>query len=204
MSPPSSDNKSEYLLFLQFKKGSEKVFTHYFNSYFRAVAGFCEQFIDDKETARGIAQEAFVNLWLNKDKIEKPGGIPSFLYTSARSKCLNELKHLKVVRKYHNETLAKKEHALNLEVLEGMERDSLSFQELENTINQFIEELPLQTRTIFKMKRFENKKNSEIADELNISVKTVEAHMTKALNILRKSLSDYLPATIVALIPHLS
>lgn len=204
MPSPTPDHIADSLLFIQFKKGSEKAFTHYFNTYFRAITGFCEQFIHDTETARGIAQEAFVNLWLNRKKIEKPGGIPSFLYTSARSKCLNELKHLKVVRRYENETLAQKERSINLEVLQALENDSLSFQELDQTINRFIEELPEQTRQIFKMKRFEHKKNSEIAAELNISVKTVEAHMTKALSFLREGLSEYFPAVIVGLISHLS
>lgn len=195
---PKPDSTSEALLFSQLKGGSERAFTHFFELHYPALTGFCKQFVYDEEQARSIAQEAFVNLWLSREQLQSPGGIPSFLYTAARSKCLNLIKHQKVVRKYENQKLAEQEHAINREVLQAMDYDSLSLNELQETINRFIAELPVQTQTIFKMKRMQHKKNAEIAEELQISVKTVEAHMTRALSHLRKALSDYLPAAVVA------
>lgn len=197
---PKPDHTAESLVFSQLKNGSEQAFTYFFERHYPALTGFCKQFVYDEEQARSIAQEAFVNLWLSKEKLDTPGGIPSFLYTAARSKCLNLIKHQQVVRKYENQKLAEQEQAINLEVLQAMNYDSLSLNELQESINRFIAELPPQTQTIFKMKRMEHKKNTEIAAELQISVKTVEAHMTRALSHLRQALSDYLPAVVVALI----
>ncbi|MGO4912067.1 RNA polymerase sigma-70 factor [Leeuwenhoekiella sp. W20_SRS_FM14] len=198
--PLQNKDATDALLFSQFKKGNERAFTHYFESYYAALVGFSKQFVYDEDQARGVAQEAFVNLWVNRNLVDKPAGIKSFLYTSAKSKCLNLLKHEKVVRKYQDKTLADKERNLNLEVLHALDFDSFSLLELEETIAHLIAKLPEQTQLIFKMKRIEHKKNLEIAEELSISVKTVEAHMTRALAYLRESLTDYLPAFLIALI----
>ena len=64
--------------------------------------------------------------------------------------------------------------------------------ELEHLINGSINKLPLKTREVFIKKRFEQKKNTEIAEEMQVTLKAVEAHMTKALKLLKNSLSDYL------------
>ncbi|RXG25598.1 RNA polymerase sigma-70 factor (ECF subfamily) [Leeuwenhoekiella polynyae] len=196
---PKPDHTSEALLFSQLKGGSERAFTHFFERYYPAVTGFCKQFVYDEEQARSMAQEAFINLWLNRENLQKPEGIPSFLYTAAKSKCLNVLKHEKVVRNYRNVALAEKEQNLNLEVLNALDYDSLSLTELQENVSRFLEQLPEQTQIIYTMKRVAYKKNAEIATELNISIKTVEAHMTRALNHLREALSDYLPAFLIAL-----
>ena len=199
MSPNSKQN-TDILLFSQFKEGNERAFAQYFKYYYPALIAFCKQFIYDEDKAKGIAQEAFVNLWVKRDAVEKATGIKSFLYTAAKSKCLNVLKHEKVVRNYQNKTLAEKERNLNLEVLHALDFDSLSLIELQETITYFISQLPEQTQLIYRMKRIEHKKNIEIAEALSISVKTVEAHMTRALAFLRESLSDYLPAFLIALV----
>ena len=199
MSPNSKQN-TDILLFSQFKEGNERAFAQYFKHYYPALIAFCKQFIYDEDKAKGIAQEAFVNLWVKRDAVEKATGIKSFLYTAAKSKCLNVLKHEKVVRNYQNKTLAEKERNLNLEVLHALDFDSLSLIELQETITYFISQLPEQTQLIYRMKRIEHKKNIEIAEALSISVKTVEAHMTRALAFLRESLSDYLPAFLIALV----
>ncbi|TRZ43331.1 RNA polymerase sigma-70 factor [Robertkochia solimangrovi] len=187
------------MLFIRFKNGDEKAFKHFYDLLYSSILGFCMQFIDDEEQSNHIVQEAFINLWLHRTSIEKPGGIRSFLYTAAKSRCLNHLKHEKVKRRYRDNHLAEKENQLNISILDSMTFDELVIREMEEIISQFIEALPEQTRAIFKLKRFEGKKNSEIAEELNISIKTVEAHFTKALRTLRKQLKDYFPELLIAI-----
>ncbi|MEH6537683.1 MAG: RNA polymerase sigma-70 factor [Psychroserpens sp.] len=189
--------KTELVFFNNFKKGKELAFEFFFNAYYKHILGFCIQFLNDKEEATGVTQEAFINLWLNKEKISTINGIKSFLYTYAKSKCLNVLKHKKVKDKYTNDTLNKKEKLLNIQVLKEMKFDSLEFTELENLIDKTIEELPDTTKQIFIKKRFENKKNKDIAKEMGISIKTVEAHMTTALKVLKNKLSLYLPSILI-------
>ncbi|TXE09712.1 RNA polymerase sigma-70 factor [Seonamhaeicola algicola] len=180
------------LLFKQFKSGNEKAFEFFFNKHYSHILGFCIQFIYDESDAKNITQEAFLNLWEHRKNIKKPKGIETYLYTYAKSKCLNAIRHNKVKEKYKNHTLNKKEQTINLEVLKSMEFDTLSLNELQALIDKSLNELPKKTKTIFIKKRFDNKKNSEIAKELGISIKTVESHMTTALKVLRVKLASYL------------
>jgi len=192
-------NNNESLHFINFKKGNELAFEYFFNKYYSQILGFGIQFLHDKEEAKGITQEAFINLWLNKDKISTDPGIRSFLYTYAKSKCLNSIKHQKVKEKYKSQTLNKKERDLDHQILKSMKFDSLSLTELEALVHKSIEELPDKTKQIFIKKRFENKKNKEISEEMEISLKTVESHITKALKVLKIKLSPYLPAILLSM-----
>jgi len=187
-----SDTVDELSKFSDFKKGSEAAFEYYYTKHFNHILGFCIQFIYDKQEAESITQDAFVHLWSNRDQVKKNSGISSFLYTYARSKCLNYLRHNKVKTRYQNNFLNKMETSLNTEVLDSLQFDALTFIELETLIYESIEDLPEKTREVFLKKRFENLKNKEIATELNISIKTVEAHTTKALKVLSVNLSDYI------------
>ncbi|PQJ76787.1 RNA polymerase sigma-70 factor [Polaribacter glomeratus] len=183
--------------FVLFKKGNEAAFEYFFYKFYSTIVGFCVQFIYDENEAKCTAQEAFLNLWKQREKIETVNGISSFLYTYSKSKCLNIIRHKRVKQKYTNHILSEKEKLLNLEILQSLEFDSLTFTELETLIFSSIDELPEKTKEIFRKKRFENKKNKEIADEMNISIKTVEAHFSSAINVLKKKLSAYLPAILL-------
>lgn len=178
--------------FLLFKSGNEKVFEQIFNERYNSIAGFCCQFIRDADKARSIAQEAFIRLWINRGRIEKPNGIGAFLYTAAKSECLNYLRHRKVIHKYESQWLEKQEREFNCNVLESFDFSTYEFDELELSINRAVDELPDRCRMVFLKSRMEGKKNQEIADEMGIALKTVEASMTRALKLLRHKLSDFL------------
>ncbi|MDX1364964.1 MAG: RNA polymerase sigma-70 factor [Arenibacter latericius] len=177
--------------FNQFKEGNELAFKYFFKLYYNKIVGFSIQFIRDKDKANSIAQNAFINLWENRRKILKINGIQSFLYTSAKSECLNLLRHKKVVQKYNSQQLHLKEITINREILNSLKFDSLTLKELEELIDRSIQELPEQSRLVFIKKRFENKKNKEIAIEMGISEKAVEANMTRAIKRLKLGLSHY-------------
>jgi RNA polymerase sigma-70 factor (ECF subfamily) len=187
---------------LRFKSGDELAFEKIFKSNHSQIVGFCNHFVMDPDKAKGLAQEVFLNLWINRGKIETLNGIKAFLYTFAKSSCLNYIRHQKVIRKYEDEHLQEMESELNRETLESFDFNSLEFSELETLIRQAIDDLPEKCREVFMMSRFEGKMNKEISEELNISVKAVEAHMTRALRTLRLKLSEYLPAILVQMIMH--
>jgi RNA polymerase sigma-70 factor, ECF subfamily len=186
--------------FLRFKNGDELAFEKIFKSNHSQIVGFCNQFINDWDKARSLAQEAFINLWLNREKIETLNGIKAFLFTYAKSSCLNYIRHRKIISKYEDLQLQSKEDQLNREVLESFDFNSLEFTELEELIMRSVQELPDQCRRVFMLSRFEGKRNNEIAKELNISVKSVEANMTRGLKKLKSDLAEYLPVIMVQLI----
>lgn len=186
--------------FLRFKNGDELAFEKVFKSNHSQIVGFCSQFIHDRDKAKSLAQEAFINLWLNREKIETLNGIKAFLFTYAKSSCLNYIRHRKIISKYEDIQLQSKEDQLNREVLESFDFNSLEFTELEDLIMKSINDLPDQCRRVFMLSRFEGKMNKEIGADLNISVKSVEANMTRALKSLRADLAEYLPVILVQLI----
>lgn len=185
---------------LRLKEGDESAFEEVFKADYNRIVGFCQQFIGDKDQAQSLAQEAFVKLWLNLEKIETVNGIHSFLYTAAKTDCLNYIRHKKVIGKYQDKQLQLKEGELNREILESFDFDQLELLELEKMIIQSINELPEKCRLVFVLSRMEGKKNCEIATQLNITVKSVEANMTRALKTLRLKLAEYLPLILVQLI----
>jgi len=184
--------KSKEFQFNQFKKGNERSFEFFFKREYNSIVGFCMQFLGDLDKSKCVAQDSFIKLWKNKEKINSYNGIKSFLYVAAKTGCLNVLRHNKVVAKYKDVKLNQLEHQLKLDVLESIHSNSLMLAELETLINSSIEELPEKCKNVFIKKRIELKKNKEIAEELHISVKAVEANMTRALRKLRVKLSVYM------------
>lgn len=188
----NNNNSFELNLFESFKKGDQAAFTYFYEKYFNRIQTFCVQYIYDKDEAENLAQEALLHLWQSCESIDSINGIQSFLYTYAKSKCLNIIRHNKVKDRFKNDVLNVKENELNIEILNSISFDTLELTELERIIHESINELPTKTREVFIKKRFENKKNAEIAEEMQVTLKAVEAHMTKALKILKTKLSDYL------------
>lgn len=188
----NNNNSFELNLFESFKEGDETAFTYFYDKYFRRITTFSFQFIYDHDEAENLAQEVLLYLWQNRENVESINGIQSFLYTYAKSKCLNMIRHNKVKDKFKSEVLNQKERELDIEILNSVQFDTLELSELERLIQESISDLPPKTREVFIKKRFENKKNTEIAEEMQVTLKAVEAHMTKALKILKTKLSDYL------------
>ena len=155
-----SYSKEEQLHFNNLKKGNEKAFEYFFNKYYDSILGFCIQFIYNKPEAKGITQEAFINLWSNRQQIEKSNGIESFLYTYAKSKCINAIRDNKVKERYKSKTLNEKERALDYDILKSLNFDSLALSELEELITKSIDDLPEKAKVVFYKKRYENKKQS--------------------------------------------
>ncbi len=193
-------NSLNEFLFVRFQKGDELAFEHIFKASYNQLVGFCLQFVNNREEAKGIAQEAFVNLWLNREKILKITGINAFLYTSAKSACLKHIRHLQVVKKYSDSRLNEIEKQLQIESLDSLDFNSMEYVELYELIQQSIENLPEKSRMVFEKKRFEGKTNREIAEELGITIKSVEANMTRAIKTLKVNLTEYLPLFFVLII----
>jgi RNA polymerase sigma-70 factor (ECF subfamily) len=177
--------------------GDEEVFEFVFNNYFSQLYFFAKGYIIDEERAKNIVQDVFVALWNQRTEFDRNTNLNGWLYTATKYNCLNLIKRLKLedeYRRFNELQIAKLE--VNCQVLSNLDTSDLTFKEIENIITQTLENLPGQCRRVFEMSRFEEKKNREIAEELGISIKAVEAHMTKALKIFRTNLKDYLPLVL--------
>lgn len=172
-------------------EGDEMAFESLFKSFFAELSVYATRFVEDMENAEEIVQDIFFNLWNNRAKLNINTSIKAYLYTTVRNTCLNLIKHKKVESKYR-EYFSRQLHEDELRPEDWMEGN-----ELQEKINSALEQLPPERKKVFMMSRFENLKYKEIAEKLNISIKTVENQMGKALKFLREELKDVMPALIL-------
>ncbi|MCK4663424.1 MAG: RNA polymerase sigma-70 factor [Bacteroidales bacterium] len=177
------------------KKLDEKSFEELFRLYFTPLTYFAKKYINDIETAKEIVHDVFINLWEKRDTIDLNKPVKSYLFTSVNNKCINYIRD----NKKFNHNIIELDNINNDSNWESS--DKLVECELEDKINTTINSLPEKCRQIFIMNRFDNLKYKEIANKLGISIKTVEAQMSKALKVLRENLIDYI--TIIILIIYL-
>jgi len=162
-----------------------------FRTHYQPLCNYAYTFVQDRDEAEEIVQSTFLSVWEKRENLEIRTAIKPYLYAMVRNACLNMLKHEKIKQQHATIELAVAEKSV-----ESVTR-SVMASELETKIYEAMEKLPQQCRLIFKLSRFEELKYSEIADQLNLSVKTVENQMGKALKIMREQLKDYLPLLIV-------
>jgi RNA polymerase sigma-70 factor, ECF subfamily len=171
--------------------GDINAFEMIFKTYYQPLCSYAYTFLQDKEESEEIVQSTFLSVWEKKETLSIRTAVKPYLYAMVRNACLNVIKHEKVKQKH-----AVEEVALSVQGYDSVSSTIVS-SELELRIHKAMEKLPEQCRLVFKLSRFEELKYSEIADQLNISIKTVENHMGKALKIMREQLKDYLPLLIV-------
>jgi RNA polymerase sigma-70 factor, ECF subfamily len=173
-----------------------KYFEIIFKKYYQRLCFYARKFVDDDAIAKDIVQDVFMNLWDRKEIIELEIVLRAYLFRSVYNRCLNHLGHKKLADKHH-EQINKELKQIEIEYYSSTENQEHSLFELELKIDTAIESLPPQCRNVFEMSRLKGLKNREIATELNISIKVVEKHISKALIILRENLVEYLSLILI-------
>ncbi len=181
----------EQQVFTALRQGNESAFEMLFKTYYKPLCNYAYSFLNDRDEAEEVVQAAFIGVWDKRHSIEIQTSMKSYLYRMVRNACLNVIKHVKVKKAHANYQMAGGEP-----VHEEVSQSVLS-SELEEKIHSATKTLPEQCRIVFQLSRFEKLKYSEIAEQLDISVKTVENHMGKALKIMRAQLKDYLPLLLI-------
>lgn len=177
----------------------EHTYLDTFRKLYAPLLFYARQFLS-QDQAEDIVQDAFVDLWERRDITDIGGQISAFLYRSVYYKCINVLKHQKIQTKYcaaEEEVLNRKlayYHPDQEDVVAQMENE-----ELRTQIFREIEKLPERCKEVFLLSYLQEMKNQEIATLLGISVRTVEAHMYKALKLLRTSLGYLVVWTLIFL-----
>jgi RNA polymerase sigma-70 factor (ECF subfamily) len=175
-------------------KGSSvdvNAFEKIFREYFSPLVYFAVRFVKDVDSAREIVHQVFVRIWENREEIHLDSAMRSYLFTAVRNRCLN---HLRDQAKFHPDDVS------NIPEIETSTEETgnpAESDELESAINSAVNTLPEKCREIFRMNRFGGLKYREIAENLDISVKTVEAQMSKALKLIREKLVDYFDIIIL-------
>jgi RNA polymerase sigma-70 factor (ECF subfamily) len=168
----------------------EKAFEQLFRNLYEPLCQSANTILNDRDESEETVQHVFITLWEKRRQMEMILSVKSYLYQAVRNASLNRIRHAKVKQLYIKEHLMvspSAEPAVNIPLRN----------ELQEQIQQAIESLPEQCRIIFKLSRFEEMKYAEIAEQLGISVKTVENQMGKALRVMREKLKDYLILVIL-------
>lgn len=173
------------------QSGNESAFEMIFRSYYQPLCRYAYSFLEDKEEAEEVVQSAFITIWEKRKSMDIQTSLKSYLYRMVRNACLNVIKHEKIKQQHVTHELAVTETTYESVT------QKVYATELELKISEAMKTLPEQCRLVFQLSRFEELKYQEIADQLQISVKTVENHMGKALKIMREQLKEYLPLFLI-------
>jgi RNA polymerase sigma-70 factor, ECF subfamily len=168
------------------KENDEKSIDLLFQGYYNYLCNVVNRVINDADYAEDIVQEIFMDIWRKREEINIEISLRAYLRRAAVNRSLNHIRKQKM--KFEEAENSVSELASNDNDSQiVMERD-----ELEKRIHDCIENLPPKCKIVFAMSRFENMSYQEIATSLEISVKTVENQISKALKILRSTVQPYL------------
>ncbi|HZL10077.1 MAG TPA: RNA polymerase sigma-70 factor [Prolixibacteraceae bacterium] len=172
--------------------GDEASFEKVYRYYFPRLNYFAKQYLLEAEASKNIVQDVFTELWDKRQSLRTDTNLNAWLFTVTKNKSLKVISQLKSRHNYDN-FIKSRQLDINYISLAEFDTSHLVFEELQNQIQAGLDRLSPACRKVFEMSRFEDKKNREIAEELNLSIKTVEAQISKALRSLKADLKDYLP-----------
>jgi RNA polymerase sigma-70 factor (ECF subfamily) len=182
----------EKIISIKLKQGDREIFKELYKLYYSRLYYFSKEYVNDEHVAETIVNDCFLTLWKKRDSLHENSNLNAYLYTLCKNNCITYINRIlskeKITEYLSDEYIFNK---LNYDALVNLDTSELSFHQLESRVELAINSLPPQCQKIFRLSRYDNLKNKEIADELNISVKAVEAQISKALKVLRVQLKDY-------------
>jgi len=170
-------------LFSKILHDDEKAFSELFNRYYSGLCVYAYQILHDDQKTQELVQEVFVQVWMKRKEIQVHSSVKSYLFRSVKNQLINWINHQKVEQKYLDKLAAEQEdfHPNQYFLEVG----------LQQKIEASVEALPPKRKEIFKLSREEGLTYREIAEKLEVSIKTVETQMGLALKQLREDLKEY-------------
>ena len=173
-------------------------FEQIYLSYFSKMKRFAREYVLSDEDAENIVQDVFLDFWEKKELLPLPINILAYLFTSIKNRCIDFLRH-KIVQKEIEDKM-QEEYRLTLQIkyysLGELDEGIFETDDVEQLLSKAMNSLPERCREIFLKSKLEGKKQKEIAEEMNISINTVETQMGIAYKKLRNELKDYFPLFI--------
>lgn len=180
---------SEQFVLLALKEGQEKAFDFIFRHYYKALCAQAHLYTQDLDLAQSLVQDCFVKLWEMRGRASEIENLSSWLSVLVRNRCIDYTRH----RRYEKTV----DRAPDLSDRDEASDRLILSHEFEEKLILALNQLPERCRIAFEYSRFEDLSYPEIASKMNISVKAVEALISRSLKILRLELKDYLPLAIL-------
>lgn len=183
------------------EKTDIKRFNNIFVTHRDRYIRFAYSYTYNQEAAEDLVTESLMYYWENRHRLEEVKDIPLYILVTLKNKCLDYLQRERTWNNIAENLLSNKEWELQMRIssLEACEPETLFNNEVQELVKQALAKLPEKSRQIFIMSRYEGKNYQTIAKETNLSVKSIEFHISKSLNLLRKELKDYLPCLLFVL-----
>ena len=178
------DKQQEYFVMSALRQDSKEAFSLLFQTYYTDLVLFCGNFIKDKDSCEDIVQSIFLKLWNDRKNIQIEISLKSYLLKAVRNSCLDEFRHIEIVRQYETE--------FGSSALDNYDAENyILYSDLYAHLSRALEKIPDLYKEAFVLNRFEGLKYREIAEKLNVSERTVEVRVSKTLDLLRKQLKDF-------------
>lgn len=170
----------------ELKKGNERAFNFIFKEHYKSLSQFSYSFIKDQDKAESLVQEVFIRLWEKRESLANIDNLLSYLMVMVRNISIDYLRKEKTSQKVYLKI--RPEESVNTT------EEQLSKNEFEEKLLKSVLNLPERCRIAFELSRFDSLTNKEIAKNMEISVKGVEALIGRSLKLLRKELEEFLPS----------
>jgi len=167
-------------------KGQEQAFSELFSRYWDKLLQIAIHKIDDIMEAENIVQDVFVSLWKRRKELNITGSFQHYLMVAVKYRVIKVLNHQRVRRVYFEDGCS------SVDLLDDSTRQYLDFVELQDRLEQLVGNLPEKARLIYRMNKEEDMSYREIASELDITEKAVDAHLVRAKKVLRSGLQRFL------------
>ena len=181
-SPVTTDRE----LLERLRQGDSAAFDEIFRTWYGPLVGTAERMLRDRAVADELVQDVMLELWRRRETLTADGSAQAYLFQATRNRVLNHLRHLKIEQRSEPEVRGESSSTPHADA-------AVIEEELDVAVQRAVQSLPDRCREVFELSRVHGLKYAEIARQMGISVKTVEAQMGKALRMLRERLAPWLP-----------
>jgi RNA polymerase sigma-70 factor (ECF subfamily) len=194
-------NEQDITIISQLRKGDEDAYRYLFTHYYADLYKVAFLYVDNPFVAEDLVEDLILNLWQQRESLDIHTSLRAYLFTAIRRRSLN---YLKEAHRTHEVALSEDIASSVFSETETNPLGKLVEKELEEKIALCVEQLPKECRTVFTLSRYKKLSYEVIAEQLGITINTVGYHISNALAILRKQLSEYLPALLTVALSFLN
>jgi len=178
------ENISDNLLVMRIRNDDKNAFKSLYDRYNKKIYFFALKYLGNNGESEELVQSVFINVWENRDSLNAALSVRNYIYKAAVNYIYNYLKKKAIRARFIEAEINKGE------TLSNHTYEEVFFHDLERSVNSIVESLPSQQQRIFQLSRYEGLANKEIAEKLDLSVRTVENQMYRALKVIRNILKN--------------